>query len=39
MDTRRSLDAAGNGPRVSWTVVYEWYQRLKDGKTDICADE
>lgn len=39
METRRSLDAAGDGPWVSWTMVYEWFQRLKDERTDICDDE
>lgn len=39
VETRRSLDAAEDGPKVSRTMVYAWHQRLKDGRTDICDDE
>lgn len=39
METRRSLYSAGDGQKVSRTMVYEWHQRLKDGRTDICDDE
>lgn len=34
-----SLDAAGGGPKVSRTMVYEWHQRLKDGRTDFFDDK
>lgn len=39
VETRRSLDAAEDGPKVSRTMVYARHLRLKDGRTDICDDE
>lgn len=39
MDTKRFIDAAGDGPHVSRTMVYKSHQRFKDGRTDIFDDE
>lgn len=33
------LDAVGDGPHVSRTMVYKWHQRFKDGRTDNFTDE
>lgn len=39
IETKRFIDAAGDGPHVSRKMVYKWHQRFKDGRTDIFDDE